>query len=71
MKITLTILAFAISLVQFGSAANADETVFRALIIDGQNNHKWKETTPLIQATLEASGRFKVMWRHRPIEVVT
>src|SRR4249919_1332694 len=32
----------------------------RALIIDGQNNHDWKTTTPLLQKALEASGRFKV-----------
>ncbi len=30
----------------------------RALIVDGQNNHNWKVTTPLIRATLESSGRF-------------
>jgi type 1 glutamine amidotransferase len=34
------------------------ESVLRALILDGQNNHKWKETTPLIKATLESTGRF-------------
>ncbi|WP_236622252.1 ThuA domain-containing protein [Novipirellula maiorica] len=39
----------------------ADNTnVLSALLIDGQNNHKWQETTPLIKQTLEASGRFKV-----------
>lgn len=32
----------------------------RALIIDGQNNHRWQETTPLLRATLENSGRFAV-----------
>jgi len=32
----------------------------RVLLIDGQNNHKWQETTPLIQQTLEGSGRFRV-----------
>ena len=32
----------------------------RALIIDGQNNHDWKATTPLLKKALEASGRFKV-----------
>src|SRR4051812_41007359 len=32
----------------------------RALIIDGQNNHDWKTTTPLLQKSLESSGRFKV-----------
>ncbi|TWU56752.1 Trehalose utilization [Rubripirellula tenax] len=30
------------------------------LLIDGQNNHKWKETTPVIKQSLEACGRFLV-----------
>lgn len=32
----------------------------KALIVDGQNNHNWKKTTPLLEATLEQSGRFVV-----------
>jgi type 1 glutamine amidotransferase len=32
----------------------------RALIIDGQNNHDWKTTTPLLKRALESSGRFTV-----------
>ena len=32
----------------------------KALIVDGQNNHNWKATTPLLKATLEQSGRFAV-----------
>jgi len=32
----------------------------RALIIDGQNNHDWKTTTPLLRQALESSGRFAV-----------
>ncbi|MEI7953952.1 MAG: ThuA domain-containing protein [Verrucomicrobiota bacterium] len=30
------------------------------LIIDGQNNHDWKATTPVIKAALEATGLFSV-----------
>jgi trehalose utilization protein len=30
------------------------------LIIDGQNNHKWKDTTPPIKEMLEKSGKFTV-----------
>ena len=30
------------------------------LIIDGQNNHKWAETTPILVDALEGSGRFAV-----------
>ncbi len=32
----------------------------KALIIDGQNNHLWKTTTPALQWILEESGRFAV-----------
>jgi type 1 glutamine amidotransferase len=32
----------------------------KALIIDGQNNHDWKTTTPLLHSALESSGRFTV-----------
>jgi len=31
-----------------------------ALIIDGQNNHDWKLTTPYLQAILENTGIFEV-----------
>ena len=30
------------------------------LIIDGQNNHNWKDTSPFLKKQLEATGRFKV-----------
>jgi type 1 glutamine amidotransferase len=32
----------------------------RVLIIDGQNNHEWKVTTPILKSILESSGRFEV-----------
>ena len=32
----------------------------RVVIIDGQNNHKWTETTPVLKTILETSGRFTV-----------
>lgn len=32
----------------------------KALVIDGQNNHKWEITTPVIKDVLEGSGAFKV-----------
>jgi type 1 glutamine amidotransferase len=32
----------------------------KALIVDGQNNHDWKTTTPLLKNALESSGRFTV-----------
>ena len=35
------------------------ETI-KVLIVDGQNNHDWKVTTPLMRKALESSGRFAV-----------
>lgn len=32
----------------------------KALILDGQNNHNWKSTTPILKRALEESGRFTV-----------
>lgn len=32
----------------------------KVLIIDGQNNHDWKATTPIIKKDLEATGKFQV-----------
>ncbi len=32
----------------------------KALIIDGQNNHQWEKTTPILRRILEDSGRFTV-----------
>jgi uncharacterized protein len=39
-------------------ASAADK--LKALIVDGQNNHHWPITTPILQAALESSGRFTV-----------
>jgi len=32
----------------------------KILLIDGQNNHKWQQTTPYMKAILENTGRFQV-----------
>jgi type 1 glutamine amidotransferase len=32
----------------------------RVILIDGQNNHEWRRTTPFLKKTLEDSGRFTV-----------
>jgi type 1 glutamine amidotransferase len=44
----------------FAAPAAGDAAKLRALIIDGQNNHDWKTTTPLLKKSLESSGRFRV-----------
>ena len=41
-------------------AATAAAAPMKALIVDGQNNHKWKETTPFLKSQLEATGLFTV-----------
>ena len=40
--------------------ADAAAAKLRALIVDGQNNHDWRATTPLLRQALESSGRFVV-----------
>ncbi|MEQ8762318.1 MAG: ThuA domain-containing protein [Planctomycetota bacterium] len=45
-------------LAMLGVARGADE--LNVLIIDGQNNHNWKSTTPVLEKVLEKSGRFTV-----------
>jgi type 1 glutamine amidotransferase len=42
------------------AADSTDHKVISVLLIDGQNNHKWQETSPLIKQTLEGCGRFEV-----------
>lgn len=37
---------------------NASAEKLRVLIIDGQNNHDWQTTTPLLKSMLQKSGRF-------------
>lgn len=41
-------------------AADKAEEKLSVLLIDGQNNHKWQQTTPLLKKILENSGRFEV-----------
>lgn len=65
MRITTT-LASAIMcslMLAFPLRANESEaqpSKLHALIIDGQNNHDWKTTTPILRQILESSGRFVV-----------
>lgn len=40
--------------------APAQPAKLKALIVDGQNNHDWRSTTPILKAALESSGRFVV-----------
>lgn len=37
-----------------------EKTKIRVVLIDGQNNHDWRSTTPFMKRVLEESGRFTV-----------
>jgi len=41
-------------------ACHASAAEIKVLIIDGQNNHAWKQTTPLLRQILEEAGIFSV-----------
>ena len=54
-------LFFAFALIAVGTIAlAADVPKIRVLIVDGQNNHNWKATTPILKKHLEDSGLFEV-----------
>jgi uncharacterized protein len=55
----LTIASVALSLFTH-AACSAAEPPLSALIVDGQNNHDWPSTTPLLKKMLEDSGLFRV-----------
>lgn len=44
----------------FGAAVSPAAGKRRALVIDGQNNHDWKTTTPYLKRYLEETGLFTV-----------
>ena len=53
---------FVLPVLAAGKDATPDATAekLRALVVDGQNNHNWRKTTPLLVAALRESGRFEV-----------
>jgi type 1 glutamine amidotransferase len=51
---------FALAAALLGTIALGAERPIRVLIVDGQNNHQWATTTPLLKRILEESGRFVV-----------
>ena len=59
MKANTLGLIFGGALALVPAASAADDTI-SVLIVDGQNNHKWAETTPVMKAILEETGRFEV-----------
>lgn len=53
---TLSLLA----VVALAATAPAAEPPYKALIVDGQNNHNWKATTPILKQILEETKLFTV-----------
>ena len=53
-----TLLSLALSLLLASPSIAADK--LKVLLIDGQNNHKWDITTPVLVNALESSGAFSV-----------
>ena len=51
-----------LTLLAFGSLAFSAQAAdkLKVLILDGQNNHNWAVTTPVMKQSLEASGVFSV-----------
>lgn len=56
--ISRLLLALLLALALIAPAQAADK--IKVLLIDGQNNHAWAKTTPVIKANLEKTGRFTV-----------
>lgn len=50
----------ALALLATAAACAAAPAPMKALIVDGQNNHNWKATTPLMKQQLEETGLFTV-----------
>lgn len=42
------------------ATAQDAQSKLSVLLIDGQNNHQWQVTTPILRTALESSGRFEV-----------
>lgn len=58
--LVLTCIAAVVALAGRAGAADAPAAKLRVLLIDGQNNHDWKSTTPVLKEILLDSGRFTV-----------
>ncbi len=52
-------LRFALALL-LGAALQAAPAKIKVLILDGQNNHQWAVTSPMLKQILEQTGRFTV-----------
>ncbi|HYT88268.1 MAG TPA: ThuA domain-containing protein, partial [Gemmataceae bacterium] len=58
---TILLAALALGLPALLGRADAQQSgKIRVVLIDGQNNHNWRATTPVMKKALEDSGRFTV-----------
>jgi hypothetical protein len=60
MRSFLRLAACLVAVIAFTAFATAGDNKIRVVLIDGQNNHSWKLTTPVLKKALEDSGRFSV-----------
>ncbi len=58
-RFTLLLSAVVAALILQATSVSAAEKL-KLLIVDGQNNHNWKSTTPVLKSFLEKSARFTV-----------
>jgi type 1 glutamine amidotransferase len=59
-KILLTLTICTVACFMFNANPAQAQSKLKALIVDGQNNHNWRGTTPVLKDILEKSGRFTV-----------
>ena len=67
MRRSVFVMLSAAGLLAVASFAAAAEKL-DVLIIDGQNNHNWRATTPVLEGFLEKTGRFNVEVATTPTE---
>jgi uncharacterized protein len=58
--ITIALLLSSLPACTCGARASAPQERLKALIVDGQNNHNWEGTTPVLKAILEENDLFSV-----------
>src|SRR5689334_5683539 len=57
---SVRLIALSVALAVVALTPAADRPKVKALILDGQNNHNWKSTTPLLKKYLDETGLFDV-----------
>src|SRR5580765_1173866 len=51
---------FALAFLGLAAVGQAQDKKIRVVLVDGQNNHQWPLTTPIMKKALEDSGKFTV-----------